>query len=282
MRRRSVIRNPAPMNPIRRYRNITVRRIVLDAYQFLRAQRPVLGVFGRQFRRSSKYVEIDVTYKCNLKCLNCNRSCTQLPSDEEIAIERVANFVKQSADSGARWERIRILGGEPTLHGGIFDIVGLLRDYRRAFNPGVRIVLCTNAFGRQVQEVLAAMPGDIEIKSAIKTSRNTLFRPFNRAPVDTPYHRFSDFACGCRILSECGLGLTPSGYYACAIAGGIDRVFGFAIGRETLPDPMDAMEDQLTVFCRLCGHFGWAWPVKKEVMSATWQAAYQKLKKNSK
>ncbi len=268
------------MTPIRRYRNITFRRLVLDACQFARAQRPVVRILGRQFRRSLKYVEIDVTYRCNLKCLNCNRSCTQLPSDREIGTDRIAAFVRASVDSGARWERIRILGGEPTLHSAIFDIVALLRDYRRSFNPGVRIVLCTNAFGPQVRGVLEAMPADVEIKSALKTSRNTLFRPFNVAPVDTPWHRFSDFAGGCRILPECGLGLAPSGYYACAIAGGIDRVFGFGMGRKSLPGPTDAMEDQLAVFCRLCGHFGWAWPVKKEVMSPTWQAAYGKLKKS--
>ena len=269
------------MKPIRRYRNITYRRLVLDAFQFIRVQQPVVRVFGRPFRRSQKYAEIDVTYKCNLKCLNCNRSCTQLPSSQEMSLEMIAAFVEHSVKSGMRWERIRILGGEPTLHREIFTIVEMLLAYRRSFNPSVRIVLCTNAHGPRVWEVLSQLPDGIEIKSALKTSRNTLFRPFNVAPADTRHHRFSDFKCGCRILSECGLGLTPSGYYACAVAGGIDRVFGFGVGRETLPSKTDTMEDQLAVFCRLCGHFGWAWPVKREIMSATWQAAYEKLKSRS-
>jgi hypothetical protein len=193
-----------------------------------------------------------------------------------MALDRIAAFIQESIATATQWERIRILGGEPTLHSRIFELVDLLIDYRNGFNPGVRIVLCTNAYGRSVREVLAQMPRDVEIKSAIKTSRKPLFRPFNFAPVDTRYHLFSDFSCGCRILSDCGVGLTPSGYYACAIAGGIDRVFGFGMGRSTLPHQKDEMVDQLKVFCRLCGHFGFGWPVKKQIISTTWQKAYAK------
>ena len=36
-------------------------------------------------------------------------------------------------------------------------------------------------------------------------------------------------ACGCRVIKDCGLGLTPSGYYMCAIAGGIDRIFDLKV-----------------------------------------------------
>lgn len=262
------------MNPIRRYRNITARRLVLDLIQLLRAQPAAVRILGRQFERSRKYIEIDVTYKCNLKCLNCNRSCTQLPSDAEMSFDQVAAFVDASIATRTHWKRLRLLGGEPTLHSRIFDIVELLLDYRRRYNPTARVVLCTNAVGRKVNSVLAGMPPEVEIKNAIKTSRKPLFRPFNVAPVDRRIHRFSDFTCGCRILEDCGVGLTPSGYYACAIAGGIDRVFGFEKGRKTLPAATDSMVDQLDVFCRLCGHFGFQWPVKRQIISPTWQRAY--------
>ena len=42
------------------------------------------------------------------------------------------------------------------------------------------------------------------------------------APKDDHRHIFSDFRNCCWITEECGLGLTPYGYYHCAIAGGID------------------------------------------------------------
>lgn len=88
---------------------------------------------------SRESVEIDITYKCNLKCLNCNRSCTQAPSKIEMPVADIEAFIDQSVKKNIVWKRIRILGGEPTLHSRIFDIIGLLSAYQRDFNPSVRI-----------------------------------------------------------------------------------------------------------------------------------------------
>ena len=260
-----------------RHRNITTKRLVLDALQFVRAQSFISKRFGRQFQPSRQYAEIDITYKCNLKCINCNRSCTQAPSSIEIAVADIEAFIHQSIEKNIAWKRIRILGGEPTLHSRIFDIIDLLMDYRRNFNPSVKLVLGTNFFGNQVHRVLEKLPDTIKIKSTLKSSRVNLFKPFNVAPVDTHFNRFSDYACGCRIIEECGLGLTPSGYYMCAVAGGIDRIYGYGLGKQKLPDESDSFSDQMSAFCRLCGHFGFRWPTRKAKQSRTWRAAYRRF-----
>lgn len=261
-----------------RHRNITAKRLILDFYQFIRAQSFMVGLLGRQFRPSREFVEIDITYECNLKCINCNRSCTQAPSNKEMPVSMIEAFIQQSVKKQMEWKRIRILGGEPTLHSRILDIINLLLDYQSVHNPKVRLVLGTNYYGKEVHQILKKIPENIIIKSTLKTSRVNLFRPFNVAPVDTWFNRLSDYSCGCRIIADCGLGLTPSGYYMCAIAGGIDRIFQYDLGRESLPDKADAMTDQMTAFCRLCGHFGFQWPIKKEKMSPAWQAAYAKYR----
>ena len=187
-----------------RHRNITLKRLVLDAYQFIRAQSPVVNVFGYQFSPSRVHAEIDITYKCNLKCFNCNRSCTQAPADLEMPVSDIEAFANQSVDKKIRWKRIRILGGEPALHSRIFEIIDLLLAYRRDFNPSVRIVLGTNFFGEEVHRVLEKLPQEIEIKSTLKSSRANLFKPFNVAPVDSGFNRFSDYSSGCRIIEDCG------------------------------------------------------------------------------
>ena len=258
-----------------RHRNVTVKRLILDAYQFVRAQSYVAKHFGQQFRPSREYAEIDITYKCNLKCLNCNRSCSQAPSRLEMPLADIEAFIQQSIENKIAWKRIRLLGGEPTLHSCIFDILNLLIDYKTAHNPCVRLVLGTNFFGNQVHQVLARLPDTIEIKSTLKSSRVNLFKPFNVAPVDTLYNRFSDYTCGCRIIKECGLGLTPSGYYMCAVAGGIDRIFGFNLGRQNIPNESDRLYDQMSAFCSLCGHFGFQWPTRKSKRSNAWRMAYR-------
>jgi hypothetical protein len=259
-----------------RHRNVTLKRLLLDAYQFLRAQSLVADRLGPQFRPSREYAEIDITYRCNLKCINCNRSCAQAPSDLEMPLADIAAFIEASVDREIAWKRIRILGGEPTLHSRFFEIIDLLLRYRREHNPDVRLVVGTNFKGPRVKRVLAELPGSIHIKSTLKTSPVNLFRPFNLAPVDTVFNRFSDYTCGCRIIQECGLGVTPSGYYMCAVAGGIDRIFQYHLGRPAIPAETDRLSDQMSVFCRLCGHFGFQWPTRRIKLSPTWQRAYRR------
>jgi hypothetical protein len=251
-----------------------MRRLLLDAYQFIRCQSGVRRRLGKPFLPSRTCIEIDITYKCNLKCINCNRSCTQAPSEAEMPVATVEAFITRSIEQQISWKRIRLLGGEPTLHSRFFDIVDLLLDYQRIYNPSVRLVVGTNFCGRRVRRALKRLPASIVIKSTLKTSRTNLFRPFNLAPVDTRYNRFSDYTCGCRIIQECGMGLTPTGYYMCAVAGGIDRIFGYRLGRPSLPEPSDDFSAQMAVFCPLCGHFGFQWPTRKSRQSPTWRQAY--------
>ena len=71
------------------------------------------------------------------------------------------------------------------------------------------------------------------------------------------------------------MGVTPYGYYPCAVAGAIDRIFGFN-RRKTLPEPDDDMREELRQFCAVCGHFKarTSEPLTGPVTSPTWQKAY--------
>jgi hypothetical protein len=267
------------MTAAKMHRNITFKRIVLDASQFIRCQIPMVRRLGRPFAVSPRFIEIDLTYRCNLRCRNCNRSCTQAPSRKDISPGRIAAFIRESRAQGRSWERIRLLGGEPTLHPQWATIIEMLREYRSRQDPKPRIVVCTIGSGARVRRRLKGLPRDIEIKNTWKSERQRLFRPFNVAPVDRPAYRWVDYTCGCRILEDCGLGLTPQGYYPCAVAGAIDRVFGFGRGRLELPMPGENMRDDLGMFCRLCGHFGFAWPTRRTRLSPTWKRAYDRYQR---
>lgn len=264
------------------HRNITFKRLAFDAYQFMRVQKKVTRVVGPPFTRSQDLLEIDITYRCNLRCNNCNRSCTQAPSTTDIAPEKIASFLRESVSSQIRWKRIRLLGGEPTLHPRLNELLEMLIGYQSQYQPHLRIVLCTNGTGRRVKDVLSTLPSQIIIKNTDKNHRQRLFRPFNMAPLDNPVYRWADYAAGCRILKECGLGMTPAGYYPCAVAGGIDRVFGFDKGRRHLPGASDHMRDLMALFCRYCGHFGFLWPLKKQKTSLAWKHAYSAYRRRQK
>ena len=262
------------MTTAKMHRNITLKRLVQDSFQLLRCQKPVVRRMGRPYAVSTHRIEIDLTYRCNLRCYNCNRSCTQAPSRKDTSLQQIEAFIRESRVQGRTWKRIRLLGGEPTLHPDFMPIVAMLCDYRDGQATDLRIVVCTNGSGDRVRRVLQWLPDGVVIKNTMKGSRQRLFRPFNVAPRDRRMYRWADYSCGCRILEDCGLGLTPQGYYPCAVAGAIDRVFAFGQGRDVLPLPGTAMRRDLDRFCRLCGHFGFAWPTRRPRMSPTWRRAY--------
>lgn len=256
------------------HRNITFQRILADLLQGIRSLRWVRKHLWSPWTVSREYLEIDLTYRCNLACPNCNRSCAQAPRSTDMAIGQIEQLMAESLVQGYSWKRIRLLGGEPTLHPQFLEIVQLLRTYRRDHLPSLRIVVCTNGHGRKVRRMIDLLPDDIEIKSTEKTGDSRLFRPFNKAPCDSRLHQFYDYEAGCRILSECGMGLTPMGYYPCAVSGAIDDIVQYGIGRKRLPDPLDSMKDILKTLCPLCGHFAFQWPVRKPCLSKFWEAAY--------
>ena len=240
-------------------------------------------LLGPQYRRSRDLIEIDITYRCNLRCINCNRSIARAPEDLDLPFEKVAEFVEDSLRRGIRWRRIRLLGGEPTAHPDFLRIVELLRGYRSRGNP-CSIEVVTNGYGEDVARVLARVPSDVWIENSRKRPGiQPRFRPFSTAPSDDPDYTDADFSNGCEIMQSCGAGLTPTGYYPCAIAGGIDRIAGERHGRERLPDSSDDMADILEWSCRLCGRFkdGHHLPdfvplpvLTTEQISPTWERLY--------
>lgn len=229
--------------------------------------------FGPQYRRSRTRIEIDITWACDLRCPNCNRSCAQAPTGEQMTVAQVKNFVDESLERHKRWDRIRVLGGEPTLHPQLLLILSELNRYRTTF-PDVVVEIATHGHGERVQRVLRTLPDWVRVDNSHKAGPEQNFEPFNVAPIDTSL-RDADFRNGCPITAVCGIGLGPRGYTPCAVAGGIDRVVGLNAARRTLPDDHDDLFDQLDLFCRWCGHFD---PrpraVQEAVQSPSWVAAY--------
>lgn len=261
-------------------RIVEVAGNILNGYiSYIRLQKPVVKLFGPRVKRSTDYIEIDLTYACTLACYNCNRSVRQAPSGDHLSFEQIKKYVNESIEKGVKWRRIRLLGGEPIAHKHILEIMNLLLEYKGKHCPGVTIELHTNGYGKRVNKILPQVPENIVIVNTEKTGDINLFYPFNVAPVDLKAYRFADYSVGCRVPRDCGLGLTPYGYYVCACAGGIDRIVGLNLGRQELPEDDDDMIEQKEKLCRYCGsfrrggyHFGHR--VDYEVESPTWRNLY--------
>lgn len=251
-------------------------------YRRLRVTRPVFWIFGPQYSVAKGLVEIDLTYLCNLRCNNCNRSSAQAPEARHMPLDQLAAFVAQSLSEGRIWRRIRILGGEPTLHPHFHEAVALV-DQLRTRTPQTLIEVVTNGYGEKVRQRLAKLPAHVAVENSHKSDvRQPHFGAFNMAPQDSWWHRLVDYRNGCEIVKSCGIGLTPTGYYQCAVAGGIDRVTGEGHGRTSLPAADDEMHDLRERTCRLCGRFrdghfipfNFRKPLLTQQTSQSWRSIY--------
>lgn len=251
-------------------------------WRHARISRAATRLLGPQYRRSRDRIEIDITYLCNLHCLNCNRSVRQAREALHMPAERVRECVREWISRGKRWSRIRVLGGEPTLHPEFLEIVDALRRYRE-WHPACVVEVVSNGHGRAVREKLDLLPPDVWVENSRKSGPVQIsFGPFNLAPADDPAYRNADYSNGCAVMRDCGMGLTPLGYYPCAVAGGIDRITREGLGSGALPDDADDMAASLERLCRLCGRFrdGHFVPknlrpaLEEEKVSPTWRRLY--------
>jgi hypothetical protein len=255
---------------------------VLAAARHLRIQRWVTRILGPQYVRSRNLIEIDITYLCNLHCLNCNRSVTQAKEGLHMAVAMVEQFVRDSLARSIAWKRIRVLGGEPTLHPEFDRVIEVLRGYTKV-HPNCILEVVTNGHGNHVQAALERLPDDVWVDNSRKTGPiQPTFGPFNMAPCDDPRYRGADYTNACAVARDCGMGLTPQGYYPCAVAGGIDRILGGHHGSKELPADDDDLLAAAAALCRLCGRFrdGHFVPralrpeLTTEAISPTWRQLY--------
>jgi hypothetical protein len=196
-----------------------------------------------------------------------------------MKVGQIAKLVNESVQNEIKWTWIILLGGEPTLHPDLLEILGLLLDYKKKYSPRTNIQLVTNGYGGKVDLILKTIPEGVIIKNTAKESFVQLFTPFNLAPQDKANYKNGTYADGC-INLHCGLGLSMYGYYCCSVAAGIDRVFGFNIGRKQLPAKDDTLQDQMAILCALCGVYGSFKLTNKVLISRTWKTAYDNYVKN--
>lgn len=216
---------------------------------------------GRKtFLPNLNQIEIDITYECNLKCINCNRSSTQAPIKEGMTLEQIEKFVRESIELNKKWKLINLLGGEPSIHKDFLEIVNLiLNEYIVKHSPETILQVTSNGFGDLVQERLSKLPKHTNLiidYASFKDERIVpYFSPFNDAPIDKPNSNEKEYHKGCWVTSYCGIGLNQLGYYPCGVAGGIDRVFQLNLGVQSLKNVDESIAKYLDTFCRFCGNF---------------------------
>lgn len=207
-----------------------------------------------EFEINTRRLEIEITSECNLSCFGCNRSCQQAPISLHMTIDQVKKFINQSLQADWTWNIISLLGGEPSLHPRILEVLECLKEYKKQ-RPCV-VELVTNGFGKDVQAFIDTAPGWVQIYNTRKIGCNQDFSPYNVAPKDLDLPADTDYSVGCSVPEEFGMGLTTNGFYPCGPGASLDRIFGFDIGIKDLSEVTEkAMRNQMSTLCQYCGHF---------------------------
>jgi len=278
------------------------KECLIQRFEKLKQQNPknlsnvTLG--RKQFIPNQNKIEIDITYQCDLKCVGCNRSCTQAPSNEMMSVIQIQNFILESIKLNKKWELINILGGEPTMHPNFIEIVNIiLFQYIDNFSPTTILQVTSNGLpsAKLIINELPTHKNLVLDKLSFKTSNKVeYFSPFNDAPIDNPKFENADYSKGCWVTAYCGIGLNSFGLYACSVIGGIDRVVGKNIGIKSLAE-IDTIKltNQLSEFCKYCGNYAdyeinkgdfiprcEKAPYNKNIISKTWQSIYESYQEN--
>lgn len=191
-----------------------------------------------------------------------------------MALDKMDTFLADSARLKWPWEWLVLHGGEPSLSPQLEVICYALAYYKREFNHGVRLYICTNGFGEKVQAGLAiAAKYGIGLENSKKTGEKlvAVHRPLHVSPLDMG----EDYQLGCFQSSSCGIAFNNHGFYECSPAASGQRIFGY----EPLATRLEDVTEELLMkgFALHCKHCGYA-RLSEEAnpsapLSKTWQEA---------
>lgn len=230
-----------------------------------------------QIKPRIRQLEIDITYECGMRCYNCNRLTNLIPGKphERVTSDKIQWLVSESLRLNYQWEFWWLVGGEPTTHPELFDILEIISHYRDRRGPQYfQVGLATHGAGRAatvLAEIYRRFPHVVIHNSKKHGPINPGFVAVCVSPSDRrdfSGHRFR----GCMVSGHCGIAMNYRGFYPCAISAAIDRVWQFGRYILRLEDITEAnMEELWQVYCKICGYYDEIkTDGKKTLVSRTW------------
>jgi hypothetical protein len=200
-----------------------------------------------------KHIELEINTACDLACFGCDRF-SDVTTAPNMTVEQVNKFLSESRELDWQWKRVRLLGGEPTLHP---QFEQMLRAVVAAM-PDTFVQVLTNGNGkaRQYLTLCKELGVSLHAEAKEKGVQPAWFNNTRIAPIDRDPNVGELTPCAIFGGHGCGIGLTRHGYFLDGAGASVARVAGIDCGvRELRRVTLRNMLEQAKVLCRLCGHW---------------------------
>jgi hypothetical protein len=166
-------------------------------------------------------IEVDITSRCNLNCHACTRFCGVSKPSDDMQVGQIHALADESKRFGVQWDGITIMGGEPGLHGCLFEISSIMEQ----MHPR-ELKLTTNGTMNERVERLTPQSVRITATTAQKaTMVDGIIPDFSNVYI-APFEHSRGIITACQVHATCGLSMSVNGYAPCPVAGSIMRVLG--------------------------------------------------------
>ena len=198
-----------------------------------------------------------------------------------MTVEQVQKMLDDSVRLKYPWQAMFLVGGEPTTHPDLDGIISRIGEYREAHNRNLDLTLATHGHGDHTHKRLAEVTAAFPFLHVLNSHKQGNVHPDFVAPCVAPIdidpawaatHRYE----GCSVSGHCGISMNYNGFYPCAAAGAIDRIFGLNQAIKNLDDVSEAtMVEKYHTFCKYCGYYR---PIRENgqtLLSARWKTALE-------
>jgi hypothetical protein len=149
--------------------------------------------------------------------------------------------------------------------------------------PALRLTLATHGHGERTMRRLSELASAFPWLQVLNSKKTGPVQPDFVAPCVAPVdldpwaatHRYE----GCSVSGHCGISMYFAGFYPCAVAGTIDRVFGLDQAIKSLADVTEAaMIEKYQIFCHLCGYYRPIRAGSQTLLSPIWRAVLERYR----
>jgi hypothetical protein len=204
----------------------------------------------------NKSLEIQTNLACNWSCVSCDQgsqfSSIQWVKKGTLSLDQIAHFCGEMRQHNAYFGRLRLVGGEPTIHKHFADLVEMLYAELVLTGHSAGIEVVTNGTHPEriapvkefIQRVRVSGDGDKQKHHVANLIHSPASLGYEGKPCSSPWH--------------CGISLNYYGYFPCSAGAGIARFEDWMKWqRLTLPlcvKPCNAVWENWPDLKDLCGH----------------------------